>query len=57
MTSAQSQLVRCTNCRHDYEPGPFVTTCPVCGGASWVAAWIAVRDENELVPSSAGTRG
>jgi hypothetical protein len=46
MPVAQSDLVRCSNCRRDYEPTPFAMCCPACGGASWVAARIAKRDSD-----------
>lgn len=43
MTSTQTQLLRCSNCRVDYEPS-LVAICPNCGGASWVATRIAERE-------------
>lgn len=44
MVCTQSHLVRCSSCHRDYEPAPFAVNCPDCGGASWVATRIAVRD-------------
>jgi rRNA maturation endonuclease Nob1 len=46
MPVAQSDLVRCSKCRRDYELTPFAACCPACGGASWVAARIAERDSD-----------
>jgi len=48
MLSVQQELVRCSSCHRDYELTPFASRCPRCGGASWVAAHIAMRDSHDF---------
>jgi rRNA maturation endonuclease Nob1 len=48
MLSVQQELVRCSSCHREYELTPLARGCPVCGGASWVAAHIAKRDSDDF---------
>ena len=48
MTRTESPVVRCVDCRSEYEPtsGGSIL-CPNCGGDAWVAAAITFPPEQQ----------